>query len=246
MLSKSDIKYIQSLSHKKFREQEHLFLVEGVKMVDELLKDAHQGIKKIYAVKEWESCHKHSIPNHVAVQVIEEFELQKISSQKTPQQVVALVDLPQKDVNKQLFSGVTIVLDRIQDPGNLGTIIRTCDWFGINNIICSPDTADAFNVKVVQSAMGSILRVNIFYTDLTNFLSKHADMPIYSAVLKGVSIHEMPLPTDCFIVIGNESVGVSEEILALTNQRITIPKHGNAESLNAAIATSIILSVFKK
>ena len=246
MLSKSDIKYIQSLSHKKFREQEKLFPVEGVKMVDELLKEAKQAIKKIYAVKEWESIYKESIPSDITICVIEDFELQKISSQKTPQQVIALVELPQIDIKTQIFNGVTIVLDHIQDPGNLGTIIRTCDWFGIINIICSPDTVDAFNAKVVQSAMGSILRVNVFYTEITDFLNMHSDSPVYSAVLNGISIHEVSIAPNCFIVIGNESVGISDEILSLTNQRITIPKYGKAESLNAAIATSIILSVIKK
>ncbi|MEY2595915.1 MAG: hypothetical protein RI965_1187 [Bacteroidota bacterium] len=246
MLSKSDIKYIQSLSHKKFREQEQLFPVEGVKMVEELLKEAHQAIKKLYAVKEWEFIHKQSIPSDIAICVIEDFELQKISSQKTPQQVIALVELPKIDIKTQIFNGVSIVLDHIQDPGNLGTIIRACDWFGIKNIICSPDTVDVFNAKVVQSAMGSILRVNVFYTALTDFLSKHADFPVYAAVLNGISIHEASIASNCFIVIGNESVGISDEILALTNQCITIPKHGKAESLNAAIATSIILSVVKK
>lgn len=246
MLSKPDIKYIQSLSHKKFREQEKLFPVEGVKMVDELLKEAKQAIKKIYAVKEWESIYKESIPSDITICVIEDFELQKISSQKTPQQVIALVELPQIDIKTQIFNGVTIVLDHIQDPGNLGTIIRTCDWFGIINIICSPDTVDAFNAKVVQSAMGSILRVNVFYTEITDFLNMHSDFPVYSAVLNGISIHEVSIVPNCFIVIGNESVGISDEILSLTNQRITIPKYGKAESLNAAIATSIILSVIKK
>jgi TrmH family RNA methyltransferase len=246
MLSKSDIKYIQSLSHKKFREQEQLFPLEGVKMVDELLQEANHAVKKIYAIKDWVSLHIKSIPANVTIQVIEDFELQKLSSQKTPQQVIALVELPQNDIKKQLFDGVTIVLDHIQDPGNLGTIIRTCDWFGIKNIICSPDTVDAFNAKVVQSAMGSILRVNIFYTELTDFFRKHADIPVYSAVLNGISIHKASIASRCFVVIGNESVGISDEILALTSQSITIPKHGKAESLNAAIATSIILSVVKK
>jgi TrmH family RNA methyltransferase len=246
MLSKSDIKYIQSLSHKKFREQEQLFPLEGVKMVDELLQEANHAVKKIYAIKDWVSLHKKSIPANVTIQVIEDFELQKLSSQKTPQQVIALVELPQNDIKKQLFDGVTIVLDHIQDPGNLGTIIRTCDWFGIKNIICSPDTVDAFNAKVVQSAMGSILRVNIFYTELNDFFRKHADIPVYSAVLNGISIHKASIASKCFVVIGNESVGISDEILALTSQSITIPKHGKAESLNAAIATSIILSVVKK
>ena len=246
MLSKSDIKYIQSLSHKKFREQEQLFPVEGLKMVDELLKEGNFAVKKIYAVKEWEEIHKFSIPSGIALSVIEDFELQKISSQKTPQQVIALVRLPKIDIKTQNFNGVTIVLDHIQDPGNLGTIIRTCDWFGINNIICSPDTVDAFNAKVVQSAMGSILRVNIFYTSLVDFLRMYADFPIYSAVLNGISIHEVSFSSNSFIVIGNESVGISDEILALTHQQITVPKLGKAESLNAAVATAVILSVIKK
>lgn len=243
MLTKSDIKYIQSLCHKKFREEEQLFVVEGIKMVNELMMEQHQGVKKIYAVKEWELQYQSSFPPHVIVQIIEETELKKISSQSTPQQVIALVERPINDIKTQKFDGITVVLDRIQDPGNLGTIIRTCDWFGIKNIVCSLHSVDAFNPKVVQSAMGSIVRVNIYYENLPAFISSHADIPVYAAVLDETSIYDVTIKTPSFIVIGNESVGISNPILSLATQKISIPKYGKAASLNAAIAASIILSV---
>ena len=246
MLSKSEIKYIQSLSHKKFREQEQLFLVEGVKMVDELLKDPPNQVKTIYALDEWVASNKHLISSNIELKIIKEFELEKISSQKHPQEVIALVAIPENTIQSQPFMGVTVLLDHIQDPGNLGTIIRTCDWFGVKNIVCTVDTVDAFNPKVVQSAMGSILRVNVFYTDLIDFIKSHVSTPVYSAVLDGTSIHNVSIDQDCFVVIGNESVGVSEAILKLTAKKISIPRIGKAESLNAAIATAVMLAVIQQ
>jgi TrmH family RNA methyltransferase len=139
-------------------------------------------------------------------------------------------------------NGLTVVLDQVQDPGNLGTIIRTCDWFGVKNIVCSPDTVDAFNHKTVQSAKGSLLRLNIYYTDLITFLSYQKDIPIYAAVLGGRSIHEVSFQQPAILVIGNEANGISNEVINVATEKITIPKIGKAESLNAAISTAIILS----
>jgi TrmH family RNA methyltransferase len=246
MLSKSDIKYIQSLSHKKFRDQEGLFIVEGLKMVDELLKEHQQKVRKIFAVREWLDKHQTDIHASISTQAVEEFELLKISSQKTPHQVLALVEIPLNPIKSYKPTGLTLVLDRIQDPGNLGTIIRTCDWFGVTEIVCSADTVDVFNSKVVQSAMGSILRVHVYYTELTDFIRLHKDMPSYAAVLGGTSIHEIDVKQPAFLIIGNESTGISNELLQLNPFQISIPKIGKAESLNAAVAASIILSACMK
>ncbi|MEY2587170.1 MAG: hypothetical protein RLY11_1019 [Bacteroidota bacterium] len=242
MLSKSEIKYIQSLSHKKFREEEGLFLVEGVKMVEELIKDHLELIDKIYAIDEWIQLHPAPFPSNVKVIRLEDFELSKISSQQTPQQVLALVRLPDNTIKKYQPTGITLVLDQLQDPGNLGTIIRTCDWFGVNAIVCSPKTVDVFNPKVVQSAMGSVLRVPVYYTDLINFFHQNDKIARYNAVLNGESIYTCKWIQPCFIIIGNESVGISKSIMELKSTNISIPKKGNAESLNAAVAASVILS----
>ena len=242
MLSKSDIKYIQSLSHKKFRDQEGVFVVEGLKMVDELLREHQQKVKSIYALREWYDKRNVAIPSSIQTHAVEEFELLKISSQKSPQEVLALVEISTNYIKTYNPKGVTVVLDRIQDPGNLGTIIRACDWFGVRDIVCSQDTVDVFNPKVVQSAMGSMMRVNVYYTELLAFIHANSNIPVFAAVLGGTSIHEIEFNHPCMLIIGNESTGVSSEILKFNPRQISIPKIGNAESLNAAVATSIILS----
>jgi TrmH family RNA methyltransferase len=156
------------------------------------------------------------------------------------------VKIPKQLSQDNSISKLTLVLDQIQDPGNLGTIIRTCDWFGVQNIICSLDTVDAYNPKTVQSAKGSLLRINIQYADLNAYLLSKKGVPIFAAALDGTSIHEINLQGPAIIVIGNEASGISKEVMILANQKITIPKIGKAESLNAGIATAIILSHFIK
>lgn len=242
MISKSDVKYIQSLAHKKFREEERLFVVEGVKMVQEMLIEYPEKIIHLYATQPWADRLSQIPALQCPVSVIDVKILNRISQLKTPNEVLALVKMPQQmdvEVDK---NGLTVVLDQVQDPGNLGTIIRTCDWFGVKNIVCSPDTVDAFNHKTVQSAKGSLLRINIYYTDLSTFLSNQKDIPVYAAVLGGRSIHEVSFQQPAILVIGNEANGISNEVINLTTEKITIPKIGKAESLNAAIATAIILS----
>lgn len=246
MLSKSDIKYIQSLSHKKFRDQEGLFIVEGLKMVAELLKENQQQVKKIYAVKEWLDIHQADLHASTQVHILEAFELQKISGQKTPQQVLALVRIPKHDIKSYFPQNMTVLLDRIQDPGNLGTIIRACDWFGVKDIVCSHDTVDVFNPKVVQSAMGSMMRVHVYYMELTDFIRAHKEIPMFAAVLGGKSIYDVTFSQPGMLIIGNESTGISAEVLQLNPLLVSIPKIGKAESLNAAVAASIILSVCTK
>ncbi|MEY3577010.1 MAG: hypothetical protein RL394_593 [Bacteroidota bacterium] len=242
MIAKAEVKYIQSLAHKKFREEEGLFVVEGVKMVQELLEEKPLAIKKIFAIESWIMQHASSLPLAINVQQLEDFELAKISTLQSPNDVLALVQVPEPPISGFVPKGITVVLDQVQDPGNLGTIIRTCDWFGVENIICSTDTVDAYNPKVVQSAKGSLLRATIYYTSLEEFLSMMPTMPIYAAVLDGESIGQAVFETPCLLLIGNESKGLSATIRSFATKDITIPRKGRAESLNAAVATAVILS----
>ena len=242
MIYKSDVKYIQSLAHKKFREEERLFVVEGVKMVEEMLIEYPEKIFHLYATQPWADRLSQFPALQCPVSVIDVKILNRISQLKTPNEVLALVKIPQQMDIGVVKNGVTVVLDQLQDPGNLGTIIRTCDWFGVTNIVCSTDTVDAFNHKTVQSAKGSLLRLNIKYTDLCAFLSNQEHLPIYAAVLGGRSIHEVSFQQPAILVIGNEANGISNEVIKIATDKITIPKIGKAESLNAAIATAIILS----
>ncbi len=242
MIAKAEVKYIQSLAHKKFRDEEGLFVVEGVKMVQELIEEKPAAIKKIFAIDAWSRQHAATLPPGINVQVLEDFELSKISSLQSPNEVLALVQIPQPPISGFVPKGITVVLDQVQDPGNLGTIIRSCDWFGVENIICSTDTVDAYNAKVVQSAKGSLLRPTIYYTALEKFLSAAPDMPVYAAVLDGESIGQAVFETPCLLLIGNESKGLSSAIRAFATKAITIPRKGKAESLNAGVATAVILA----
>jgi RNA methyltransferase, TrmH family len=238
MLVKSKTKYIQSLGEKKFREKEGVFVAEGPKLVKELLK-AEVGVYEIYAVKEWLDENKKFIKSIDTIEITKA-ELKGISFMTTPQSVLALVRMP--SANTIVTEGkIILALDAIQDPGNLGTIIRTADWFGVQHIICSEDCADVYNPKVVQATMGSIARVNVIYTDLYLWLQKEKGIRIYAAVLRGKDLKKIKIKAGV-ILIGNESKGIRPEILGLANEKITIPGIGKAESLNAAVATGIVLS----
>jgi TrmH family RNA methyltransferase len=242
LITKSDIKYIQSLAHKKFREEEGVFIIEGLKMVRELIEEFPDTIAHLYATRLWVDENTQHELTGFPVSIIDDLTLVRISHLKSPNQVVALVKIPKQKKEDNSIGKLTLVLDHIQDPGNLGTIIRTCDWFGVQNIVCSSDTVDAYNPKTVQSAKGSLLRMNIQYVDLITYLLSHQGVPVYAAALEGVSIHEINVQAPAIIVIGNEANGISKEVMAFATQKITIPKMGKAESLNAGIATAIILS----
>jgi TrmH family RNA methyltransferase len=246
LITKSDVKYIQSLAHKKFREEEGVFVIEGTKMVGELIQEFPDKIVHLYATQQWvdEVVREKILDSKISV--IDEMTLGKISQLKSPNQVVAVVKIPTHQSKDNSTSKLTLVLDQIQDPGNLGTIIRTCDWFGVQNIVCSLDTVDAYNPKTVQSAKGSLLRMNIQYADLITYLSSKKGVAIYAAALNGNSIYEIEVKEPSIIIVGNEASGISKEVMVLANQTITIPKIGKAESLNAGIATAIILSHFTK
>jgi len=235
MLSRNEVKYIQSLRHKKNRDEDDLFIAEGVKIVDELIS-ADFVIKNIYAVKDW--IEKNSTVENV-IEVSGD-ELKRISNFETPNKVLAVVGRNKSTQIPDLENKITLLLDGIQDPGNLGTIIRTADWFGVENIIASPDTADMYNPKVVQATMGSIARINIFYTDLNAFLSTNT-ITVCAAVLDGENISAIDKINECILVIGNESKGVRESIQPYIQKKISIQKNGKAESLNAAVAAGIIL-----
>lgn len=240
MLSKSKAKYIQSLGHKKFRDEEALFVAEGDKVVSEILNEVPASVKEIFAVKEWINRHAHLL-NKVSFSEITPEELGRISQLTTPNQVLAVVkEIPRREPFPA--SGkITLVLDGIQDPGNLGTIIRIADWFGIDQVVCSQLSADIYNPKVVQATMGSFARMPVFYTDIEEWLKKQ-HTHIYAATLDGENILSMTPLREGIILIGNESKGISENLLQVANVRITIPRVGKAESLNAAVATGIILS----
>jgi TrmH family RNA methyltransferase len=213
-----------------------------VKIVGELLKEFPHRVKKLFALESWIATHASIVPVSVEVVAVLSYELEKISFLQHPNEVVALVEMPVLTQAQHSLNGITLVLDQLQDPGNLGTIIRTCDWFGIKQIICSVDTVDAFNPKVVQSAMGSIMRIDIIYTDLADFFLSSKGVPIYAAVLHGESVFKTSFLRPCFLLIGNESKGISDVLLSRASNTITIPKIGAAESLNAAVATGIILA----
>lgn len=237
MLSKNDAKYIQSLQHKKGRKEERAFIAEGVKLVDELLLSTF-SVKKIFATPEWIAKNKVTYANIVEVN---EQELKRISLLQTPHRVLAIVEQKNQSPQISLKGQFTLLLDGIQDPGNLGTIIRIADWFGIKNIICSNDTAELYNPKVIQSTMGSFLRVNIVYKDVLPWLET-VPVPVYGAVLNGKSINDAVPVKEGILIIGNEGNGIKKELLPFIQQPVTIPKSGGAESLNAAIATGIIVS----
>lgn len=240
MLVKSQVKYIQSLSQKKSRDEEGVFIAEGPKIINELLSTPNIQLQQLYALSEWIQ----QQPQTLAASAIEvsAHELERLSQLQTPNQVIGVFRKPVFSKITSYHHRLSIVLDTIQDPGNLGTIVRCADWFGIQTVIGSRECADVFSPKVVQSTMGSISRVQVLYEDLDTFMEQHKDIPSYAATLHGTGLYEMQPVKEGFLVIGNESKGIHEELIARCRHRITIPRIGHAESLNAAVATGIILS----
>ncbi len=232
MLTNNKIKQIRSLHLKKNRKTEGLFIAEGEKVVNELINSDFE-IESIYATSEWDRSD---------VTIISEKELSRISFLKTPNKVLAVVNIP---FNSLKLSGETILaLDGISDPGNLGTIIRLADWFGVEHILCSENSVDYLNPKVVQSTMGSISRVKVHYVDLHSELKKHTDYKLYTTVMDGDNFKDVELSSKRILIFGNESNGVSDEVLSLESKKVNIPraKHSKAESLNIAVACGIFLS----
>jgi TrmH family RNA methyltransferase len=241
MLSKSQISLLTSLQHKKFRLQNGLFLVEGYKSIIEFANSPY-SIQTVYHTPGI-APKLLNLSRKINFQEISLAELQKVSALKTPADAIAAVNIPQWAGfgDKDLKNKFTLVLDGVQDPGNMGTIIRTADWFGITNLVCSEDTVDVYNPKVVQATMGSLARMNISYTPLREFL-RSATLPVYGALLNGDSIYKTNFGGEGLIVMGNEGNGIRPEIQQLISHAITIPRIGGAESLNVAIATAIFCS----
>jgi TrmH family RNA methyltransferase len=241
MLSKSQISLLKSVQHKKDRITHGLFLVEGYKSVIEFINSRYQT-EAIYHTASFNP-KVLKLSQKINISEISVTDLQKISSFKTPQDLIALVKIPTWPVlnNTMLKQKFSLVLDNLQDPGNLGTIIRTADWFGIRDIICSEDTVDAYNPKVVQASMGSLSRINVHYVNLAVVLAQ-ITIPVFGAVLNGGNIYHTDFGSEGLIVMGNEGNGIRPEIMNLISKAVTIPRIGNAESLNVAVATALICS----
>ncbi|WGK95545.1 MULTISPECIES: TrmH family RNA methyltransferase [Flavobacterium] len=238
MVSKNQIKLISSLQQKKYRTVHQLFTVEGKKGIQELL-DSTLELEHLYTTQnDFKTVAKDK------KSIVSDADLKKISALSTPNTCLAVFRIPKEEKIKE--SGLLVVLDAIRDPGNLGTIIRLCDWFGIQQLICSKETVDVYNPKVVQATMGSITRVNVNYVNLYDFLSS-TSLPVFGTFMTGRSIYDATLPREGIVVVGNEANGISKELEKIIKNRLTIPHFGSlqkAESLNVATATAIVLSEF--
>ena len=236
MLSKNQVKLIQKLHQKKYRNELNLFIVEGKKSINEFLQAGYTP-QLLIATEAFTA----SVPQHLITPVSKD-ELRKVSTLQNPDEGLAVFEQPKhKGI---LQEGVIVALDNVQDPGNLGTIIRLCDWFGVETLLCNTQTVDCYNPKVVQASMGSLTRVAVHYLDLAAFLTT-ADLPVYTMDLEGENLYTATFPKDCILILGNEANGISSEVRALSNEVITIPrfsKHQRTESLNVAMAGAIILS----
>lgn len=245
MLSKSQISFIKSLHQKKYRKENGLFCIEGIKSIGEFINSNYKLHSIYYNPTFFSSLPK--FPANIKLFEVNNAELDKISTLQTPQGILALVHMPvQQKLNPEsLRNKFSLVLDDVQDPGNLGTIIRTADWFGIQDLICSEHTVEVYNPKTVQATMGSLARMRIHYTDLATFIGD-ASLPVYGALLNGNSIYNIDWGTEGLILLGNEGHGISEELIAKITTSVTIPRIGEAESLNVAISAAIFCSELGK
>ena len=239
MVGKSQIKFIKSLQQKKYRNQNRMFVVEGIKTVQELL-DSKTELYKIYC----SSTHLFQVPED-QIEIISEVDLKKMSSLKNPNKVLGIFKFPQP--RKVDENDWILALDDVRDPGNLGTIIRLCDWFGIKLLVCSEQTVDCYNPKVLQATMGSISRVNIIYTNLVQYLKK-SELLVYGTFMDGNTVYSSKLPSKGVLVMGNEANGISSEIENLVNSKVSIPQFGSkaTESLNVATAAAIFLNEIRR
>jgi RNA methyltransferase, TrmH family len=252
-ISKNQLKHFARLNEKKHREEENMFLAEGEKIVDELIH-SNWEIVAVIAIDSWISQNEKSLKNIKSQIIFEisESDLSKLSSLKTPNKVVTVVKKANSILkHEQIKNKLSIALDDIQDPGNLGTIIRLADWFGIETIICSENTVDAFNPKVIQATMGAFMRVNVCYVNLKSFFQTlDSETPVYGAFLEGKNVYSESLEKTGVILMGNESKGISADLAKFVTQKITIPsftlKREKTESLNVSVATAIICSEFRR
>ncbi|SEA61152.1 RNA methyltransferase, TrmH family [Flavobacterium gillisiae] len=240
MVSKNQIKLITSLQQKKYRTINKLFFAEGVKVIQELL-DSNFELEHLYSTQ---NDFEDVLPSKKSL--ILEADLKKISALATANSCLAVFKIPLEKKIKE--SGLIVALDSIRDPGNLGTILRLCDWFGVKEIVCSKETVDLYNPKVVQATMGSIARVNMSYIDLNSFIAA-TNLPVFGTFMDGVNIYKTTLPQEGIVVMGNEANGISMELEKLIKNKLSIPRFGEiqkTESLNVATATAIILSEFRR
>jgi len=240
MVSKNQIKLITGLQQKKFRTANGLFLAEGIKVIGELLQ-SHFELEHLYATD-----NHFTDVNPDKITLISESELKKISALTTPNAGLALFRIPIETKIQQ--SGLIVALDDIRDPGNLGTILRLCDWFGVSQLVCSNETADMYNPKVIQASMGSIARVRVNYVDLPKYISD-SELPVFGTFMDGKNIYKENLPTEGIVIFGNEANGISKPIENAVKNRISIPRFGDlqqTESLNVATAAAIVLSEFRR
>jgi TrmH family RNA methyltransferase len=249
MLSKNNIKYLHSLKLKKFRQKYDNFVVEGDKIAKEMLQSGNVEIENIYALASWIEANESLLQAYKKKLLpVTESELKKITLLTTPNEVLIVAKRFSDDVDtNEVNTGLSLFVDGIQDPGNMGTIIRTADWFGIKTIFCSTDTFSLYNAKVLQATMGAFLRVRIIPIDFTNLASKFPELPVYGTVLGGENIFRAKLGDRGIIVIGNEGQGISDQVLQHLDFRLTIPSDATsgAESLNAAVAAGIICAIFR-
>lgn len=238
-LTRNQLKLIKDLRIKKHRKTHQLFVAEGLKVVNEFVNAAYEIVYVFYT----KDADFSSIKNSV---LVSDTELQKLSNLKSPNKVVAVFKIPeQKAISKK---GLIVALDALNDPGNLGTIIRLCDWFGVQELVCSKDTVDCYNSKVIQAAMGSLARVAIRYIDLISYLQQ-TELPVFSTLMNGENVYQQNLPQEAVLIMGNEANGISEDIQSLASSSLSIPRFGSlqqTESLNVATATAILLSEFKR
>ncbi len=252
MLSKNTIKHITSLKLRKFRLAHNQFIAEGPKVVKEFLNSGFI-VEQVLGLPESPVFElRENFPDIDFVPVSKK-ELDRISLLKTPNEVVAIVERPEAGLFPiTAFSGIVLLLDEVKDPGNMGTIIRTADWFGIHHIVCARDSVDVFNPKTVQATMGSLTRVRVHYADLVAFLKNIPDdLPVYGTLLDGKNIYDTPLSENGIIVIGNESRGISSKVLPFITKAVYFPhfpsaQKAGAESLNASVATALVLAEFRR
>lgn len=247
MLSKNKIKYIRSLELKKNRKEEQVFVAEGHKLVGDLL--GHFSCRLLVATPSWMERNPKAQANEM-IEVTPD-ELTRASLQKTPQEVLAIFEQPSYPIQPEIAThSLCLALDDIQDPGNLGTIIRLADWFGIEDIFCSQGTVDVYNPKTIQATMGALARVKLHYCHLPSLIASLENVPIYGTFLDGDNMYDKPLSSHGIIVMGNEGNGVSAEVAKLVNERLYIPNYPpqreTSESLNVAMATGIICAEFRR
>ena len=240
MVSQSQIKLITSLEQKKARTKKRLFIVEGIKGISEILA-SHYELDSLFTIEEI-----FDVPAS-KTNLIKEVELKKISRLKTPQIAVALFKIP--EVKSPDLDGLILALDGVRDPGNLGTIIRLCDWFGVKTLLCSRDSVDCYNPKVVQASMGSITRVQVVYLDLSQVIKDNPEIPVLGTFLEGENLYEANFPSNGILILGNEANGISKDLEMMISRKLNIPQFGdsqNTESLNVAMAAAVFLGEFRR